>query len=114
MRYLRAAMRDCLLRGEAPFASHAIYTQAGVLDDRIPGERELGIEAGLAWGRWADATVVYRDFGISAGMRLGIARAEAQSRPVEYRSLPAWAESGQSERGAALPPPSGSPAGEPG
>lgn len=33
LEYLRAAMRDCLKRGEAPFASHALYTQPGVLDD---------------------------------------------------------------------------------
>lgn len=33
MRYLRACLADCLRRGEAPFASHAIYTQPGVLDD---------------------------------------------------------------------------------
>src|SRR5690606_40243334 len=34
--YARAALRDSLLRGEAPFASHLLYTQAGVLDDDIP------------------------------------------------------------------------------
>lgn len=50
LRYLRAALRDCLLRGEAPYASHAIYTQPGVLDDDIPSERTRGIHAGLAWG----------------------------------------------------------------
>lgn len=31
--YLRRCLRDSLLRGEAPFASHAIYTLPGVLDD---------------------------------------------------------------------------------
>jgi len=40
IRYLRACMRDCLLKGEAPFASHGLYTQEGVLDDTIPEERE--------------------------------------------------------------------------
>lgn len=30
LRYLRACMRDCLRRGEAPYASHALYTQPGV------------------------------------------------------------------------------------
>ncbi len=43
--YLRAAMRDCLKRGEAPFASHGLYTQPGVLDDDVgigpcPGTRD--------------------------------------------------------------------------
>lgn len=89
--YARAALRDSLLRGEAPLASHLLYTQPGVLDDGIPEERDRGIAAGLAWGPSADATVVYVDLGISRGMRLGIERAEQEGRPVEYRSLPEWA-----------------------
>jgi hypothetical protein len=85
--YVRAAMGDCLRRGEAPFASHALYTQPGVLDDGEPAERTLGIEAGLAWGARAAATVVYADLGVTTGMRQGIARAEAEGRPVEWRRL---------------------------
>lgn len=91
--YARAAMRDCLLRGEAPFASHLLYTQQDVLDDNDEDERALGINAGLLWGERADATVVYTDRGTSAGMRHGITRADADGRPVEYRSLPAWRKS---------------------
>lgn len=87
VRYLRAALRDCLLRGESPFASHAIYTLPGVLDDLKLEERTLGIEAGLSWGSVADATVVYSDFGISSGMQLGIASAERAGRKVEFRKL---------------------------
>ncbi len=85
--YARAAMRDCLLRGEAPYASHLLYTQAGILDDGKPEERELGIEAGLEWGRAASLTVVYTDRGISDGMKLGISRARKQGRGVEERTL---------------------------
>jgi len=85
--YARACMRDCLLRGEAPFASHLLYTQPGVLRDKNNDERQLGIEAGLAWGPVAEATVVYIDHGISAGMRQGIDRAEMEGRPVERRRL---------------------------
>lgn len=88
LRYLRAAMRDCLLRGEAPFASHALYTQPGVLDDAEPEERRLGMAAGFAWRPVAEATVVYADLGVSLGMRAGISDAETAGRPVEYRSLP--------------------------
>lgn len=87
--YLRAAMRDCLLRGEAPYASHAMYTQDGVLDDDLPDERSLGIEAGLAWGAMAQKTVVYTDLGMSRGMVFGISRARREGREVEYRTLPA-------------------------
>lgn len=73
--------------GEAPFASHLLYTQDGILRDEVPEERELGMEAGFAWGLCADATVVYWDYGISAGMRKGIKRAKREGRPVEYRKL---------------------------
>lgn len=86
--YARAAMRDSLLRGEAPIASHLLYTQPGVLNDTLSEERSLGIQAGLSWGAEADATVVYTDRGISRGMEYGIKRAKMESRPVEYRSLP--------------------------
>jgi len=85
--YARACMHDCLMRGEAPFASHLLYTQPGVLRDKNNDERMLGIEAGLAWGRVAEATVVYIDHGISAGMRQGMDRAEMEGRPVERRRL---------------------------
>lgn len=85
--YAKAAVRDCLERGESPYASHLFFTQDGLLDDTIPAQRALGIEAGLAWGAKADATVVYTDLGMSRGMLLGIARAHEQGRPVELRTL---------------------------
>ena len=85
--YARACMKDCLLRNDSPLASHLLYTQLGILDDNIPAERQLGIAAGLAWGRVAEATVVYLDRGISRGMAQGIACAQEEGRPVEYRRL---------------------------
>lgn len=85
--YARAAVRDCLERGEAPYASHLFFTQPGVLDDGVPEQRALGIRAGLAWGSAAAATVVYTDYGISPGMDLGIVAAWRAGRPVEYRTL---------------------------
>lgn len=83
--YARAAMLDCLARGEAPFASHLLYTQ--VLDDDEPDERYLGISAGLDWVERADASVVYVDLGVSGGMRQGIKRALAVGRAVYARGL---------------------------
>ena len=90
IRYARACMRDSLQRGESPFAIHLLYTQAGILDDHIPQERNLGIEAGLAWGKHADKTAVYTDLGITAGMQIGIERAKADGREIEYRQLDSW------------------------
>jgi hypothetical protein len=86
--YARLCLRDCLLRGESPIASHLLYTQPGVLDDNIPEERQLGINAGLEWGRVAEKSVIYTDLGISGGMKYGITRAEKEGRPVEFRNLP--------------------------
>ena len=88
--YARAAVLDCLERGEAPFASHLLYTQQGILDDGRPYDRHRGISAGLAWGQVAHATVVYTDLGITRGMLEGIHMAEQQGRRVERRTLPAW------------------------
>lgn len=82
--YAYNAMIDCLNRGESPLASHLLYTQ--FLDDESQEERNLGIEAGLAWLDVADATVVYYDRGISKGMKQGIRRA-SMSNIVEFRSI---------------------------
>lgn len=85
--YAREALRDSLLRGEAPIASHLLYTQKGVLDDRVREERALGIAAGLEWGGVAEMTVVHADLGISSGMAIGMERAEREGRPVEVRRI---------------------------
>lgn len=85
--YARACMWDSLNQGEAPLASHLLYTQVGILHDDDPTERQWGIDAGLAWGAVAEATVVYTDRGISHGMEYGIANAQAAGRPIVYRKL---------------------------
>jgi len=84
--YLRAAMKDCLLRGEAPFASHALYTQPGVLNDNDPAERRLGIAAGFEWGEMADAHVFYTDLGWSKGMTAALEKRRKSGR-CEMRKL---------------------------
>jgi len=90
LRYVRACMHDALMRGEAPYASHALYTQPGVLDDDIPEERQLGIKAGCAWRQVAQLTAVYTDLGVSTGMEYGIRDSNKRKVPVEYRTLPKW------------------------
>jgi hypothetical protein len=87
--YARAAMHDCLVNhNEAPWASHLLYTQEGVLDDDIPEERDHGIVAGMVWSAQAEKCVVYVDRGITRGMRkYGIPGAEKKGIPVEYRRL---------------------------
>lgn len=90
IRYARACVRDSLLRGEAPIASHLLYTQDGILNDNIPTERQHGIDAGLAWRTVAQGSVVYTDLGISKGMEYGIKAAQSAGISVEYRTLSDW------------------------
>jgi len=90
LRYARAAVKDCLDRGEAPFASHLLYTQEGLLDDNDPVQRQMGIDCGFIWGEQADASVIYIDLGMSEGMLAGVNEARETGRPIEYRSLPGW------------------------
>lgn len=85
--YARRCVRDSLLRGEAPIASHLLYTQPGILNDDVPVERQRGIDAGLAWRVVAQASAVYTDRGVSRGMEYGIAAARAAGIPVEFREI---------------------------
>jgi hypothetical protein len=70
--YARACVKDSLARGEAPIASHLLYTQPGILNDLDPVQRALGISAGLAWRYVADHHVFYIDLGWSTGMKAAL------------------------------------------
>ena len=85
--YARAALRDCIKRGEAPIASHLLLTQPGVLKDYVANERKTGIAAGHAWIPVAEAVVFYVDYGMSSGMYEASKVAWANNIPVEYRRL---------------------------
>jgi hypothetical protein len=85
--YARMCMRDSLIKGEAPYASHLLYDHREILDDLKPDERELGLSAGLDWGNVAQITAVYVDRGISKGMIRGIASALTSGRKIDYRTL---------------------------
>lgn len=85
--YARAAMRDSIMRGEHPIASHLLYTQPGILDDDIPEERERGIAAGLAWRAVADKAVFYVDHGWTAGMLAAEEIYRRENFPFDVRML---------------------------
>jgi len=82
--YARDAMLHSLRRGEAPFASHLLYTQ--VLDDRLPDDRRLGIQAGYEWMYHADIVAFYVDLGWSPGMLNALKVARLLHRTIEPRS----------------------------
>jgi hypothetical protein len=85
--YAQRAMRDSIGRGEAPIASHLLYTQPNVLNDGAPDERFLGIACGFAWNQHAELVAVYQDYGISPGMQLGIEQAIITHQSIVYRSI---------------------------
>jgi len=85
--YARECVRDALKRGEAPIASHLLFTQPGILRDDVPEERALGIAAGLAWRKVADASVFYTDRGWSQGMVSAYQAAQLSDAPIELRAL---------------------------
>lgn len=85
--YARACMADSLKRGEAPIASHLLYTQPGILDDNILEQRQQGIEAGFAWNAKADLVAVYEDYDWSFGMFKGVQFALRNNIPIEIRKL---------------------------
>jgi hypothetical protein len=96
--YARACMHDSVMRGEAPIASHLLYTQPGILDDKVPEERAMGIAAGLAWRGVCELQVFCVDLGLSDGMAEALVQCADEGRPYELRTLGyPWSEEGQAE-----------------
>src|SRR5690348_2614032 len=87
MAYLARCLHDSCHRGEAPLASHGLYTMAGVLDDSKSYERRYGILCGYAWWSWADLIVFYTDHGWSKGMIAAYERAQKLGFRFQFRSL---------------------------
>lgn len=92
--YLRACIRDCISRGESPYASHRMLTDA--LDDTDPHERATGIAAGLAWrsamfnfeGHMHRVfPIFYVDLGWSDGMTYARKQYDADRITYEERKL---------------------------
>lgn len=84
--YAQFCVLDSLQKGEAPYASHLLYTQ--VLNEQDPAQRSFGIDAGLEFGTVCSKSVVYTDLGISSGMQKGIDHALRHGREVQMRTLP--------------------------
>lgn len=83
--YARLAMREQLLLGATPFASHLLYPQA--LDDADPQQRRQGIRCGWAPYAVGARAEVYTDLGISIGMAEGIEEARRLGCTITYRAF---------------------------
>ncbi len=90
LRYLRACMAYCLAQDAAPYASHGLYTQPGVLNDKIPEERKKGMKAGFAIGARLKERWFFIDLGMTGGMVSGEAAAKKAGQPTRRISLPDW------------------------
>lgn len=85
--YAMRAVRDCIERGEAPIASHLLFTQRGLYHDSAKEERDTCMRAGHVWIPVADSVVVYEDYGVTAGMEIGIGVAREHEILIEYRKI---------------------------
>jgi hypothetical protein len=83
--YTQMAIHHSLTLHESPFASHWMYPP--VLNDNLPEERKLGMEAGFARYIESDRIALYLDLGMSGGMRAGLEVASQYNIPVVERRL---------------------------
>lgn len=82
--YAQLCLKKSLEAGEAPFASHLLYTQ--VLDDSIHTERRRGIDASKPWYEVVDKVAFCVDRGISNGMIEGAVQAVRSGLDFSFRS----------------------------
>lgn len=80
MAYARALTRKALEAGLAPVTPHLYIAQC--LDEEKPGEREMGLKAGLELLKGCDFLMAGIRYGISEGMGKEIAAAEAAGLDV--------------------------------
>ncbi len=85
MGYLAVCLKDCIVRGETPYASHWMLTT--ILDDKDPEERKIGIEAGLSMRQCIGRAVFYIDRGWSSGMLNAKEKYDEEQVPYEIRRL---------------------------
>lgn len=83
---------ELLKKGWSPFAPHVYY--ADNLDDAVPWERELGMNAGLEILKKCDFILVMGDH-MTHGMKMEIELATAMGKPVIFKS---WTDFGVAER----------------
>lgn len=84
LNYAQMALDHSLSLGEAPMASHLLYTQVW---RETKENREQGIAAGLAWLPASDLHAFYVDLGMSPGMQAAATKSEEMRHPFVIRRL---------------------------
>lgn len=87
--YLRDAVKDSVVRGEAPFVTHAVVLSAS---DMAGASNLRYVMACMSvWMQDAEAAVWYSDIGgEDPDVRLMLGYAQNLGLPIERRSLPEW------------------------
>jgi hypothetical protein len=83
--FARKVCRSLMRSGFNCFASHLYYTQ--FLNDDIPAERLMGIDAGLEWAEVVDTVIVALPANrrrLSSSMRKGIEAHQRADRSIKY------------------------------
>lgn len=87
--YLRDAVLDALLAGDAPFIAHTVALSA--VDVRNEEHLRYALAAVAAWASEAEALVIYVDLGVTDNETRAMQALAAQyGLPVEGRSLKRW------------------------
>ena len=87
--YLRDAVHDSVVRGEAPYIAHTVALSA--MDVANPANLRYVMAAVGVWMQDAEAMVVYSDLGVAESeTRLMIDFAERFLLPIEERSMSEW------------------------
>ena len=82
--YARLCLLNSLKQGEAPLASHLLYTQVYT---EAPELRAAGIKAGIQMHHRCDLVVLCIDLGVSSGMRLAADNAKLINTEQTRRSI---------------------------
>lgn len=86
--YLRQCLRDCLVRGEIPWASHAVLAWTRALYEEDADQRAEGIQVCKDMiQHHAQKVVLYVDFGITTGMHEALIWARMHGKPTEERRI---------------------------
>lgn len=83
--YAKQCLKDSFKRGEAPFSSHILYSDA--LNYRVRIDKDIGLISHVSWIAVCDLVAVYVDFGLSEGMQLAVNVAKIKHKRIEYRTI---------------------------
>jgi hypothetical protein len=83
--YLRRVVLQCFARGEAPFCAMESYGLALTLQEKQ--ERDMAVQASVAWLELVPGVVCYVDMGVTREMKDDLERAKRRGKQISFRRL---------------------------